>query len=139
MAQKISVLQAEQDEAKVPSYFAKAGQTAMGSGERLVCVTGTLYGGLLRVVDVDVQGKPVGSPSYLPASAVISEMVKDSEGYLIEAGSVDEAQEIDWEAHADKPSDPEADEATGTTTATVSSESGRINPAMAAFPELQED
>lgn len=123
----------------MPSYFAKAGQTAMGSGERLVCVTGQLYGGLLRVIDVDVQGKPIGSPSYMPANAIITEMVRGSQGILVEADSVDESQEIDWEAHADQPSDVEADEPTGTTTATVSSESGRINPAMAAFPELQGD
>jgi len=110
----------------------------MGSGERLICVTGTLYGGLLRVIDVDIKGNPSGSPSYLPASAIITEMVKDQDGFLVET-ETDESEEIDWEAHADQPSNIDEDEATGTTTATVSSEPGRINPALAAFPELQKD
>lgn len=103
-----------------------------GSAERLVCVTGILYGGILRIVDVDITGNPIGSPSYLPANQIISEMDL-IDGYLIDKIEGDEPeQEIDWTAHEDQPGDITIDETAGNDDAFVSGE-GRPNPMLAAL------
>lgn len=118
------------------SYFAKATAAAMGSGERLIAVTGTLQGGLLRVVDVDIQGNPIGRPSYLPANAIISELVIGPAGTLIEGtAEVADEQEIDWEAHESRTGAIEENEKSDEEESIVSD--GKINPALAAFPNLQ--
>lgn len=115
------------------SYYAKI-ETQLGSGERLVAVTGQLQGGLLRVVDVDMQGNPVGSQTYLPANVEIIELEKGADGLLQPIGGDNELEEsIDWAAHEDKVTYNEDGEPE--VQGQVSSVSP-TNPAMAAFPEL---
>ncbi len=118
------------------TYFAKAKATAMGGGERVVGVTGQLGNGLLRVVDVDIRGNPIGDPSYIPANSIIHELYLDSSGYLVDS-IADESQEIDWAAHEVTETGATTDEAPGEDDSVISD--GRVNPAMAAFPELQGD
>jgi hypothetical protein len=120
------------------SYYAKV-TSAMGGSERLVAVTGQLQGGLLRVVDVDIQGNPIGSATYLPANAVICEMFQASTGLLVDErdGPVDD-EEIDWAAHEDKPRNAALDEAEGEDGAFVPDEDylegeGKPNPMLAAI------
>jgi hypothetical protein len=102
----------------------------MGGGERLVAVTGHLYGGLLRVLDVDINGQPIGSPSYLPANQIISEMEIGPAGTLVEKADESE-EEIDWTAHEDQPGDITVDEAPGEDEDFISGE-GKPNPMLAA-------
>lgn len=116
------------------SYYAKI--AGMGGGnERLVAITGRLQGNLLRVIDVNINGKPMGNASYLPANIQIVEMKLGSDGYLTEAGT-NEPETIDWQAHESKVGYVSEDETEGETESTVSD--APSNPAMAAFPELQE-
>jgi len=114
------------------SYYAKIG-SVMGGGERLVAVTGRLQNGLMRVVDVDVSGNPLGAQSYVPSNVPLIEMEKSPQGYLVEAGGQVE-EEIDWAAHEDKVEYNEDGEPE------VKSEVSSVsptNPALAGFPELQ--
>jgi hypothetical protein len=120
------------------TYYAKVGQAMagpVGGGDRLVAVTGATQGGLLRVVDVDATGTPVGEPTYLPRNVPQVEMVQGPDGFLREASEVDESPEIDWAAHESSTGRIDENEEVGEDESIVSD--GKVNPAMAAFKELQ--
>ena len=102
----------------------------MGGSERLVCVTGTLYGGLLRVIDVDIAGNPVGSPSYLPINQIINEMDLVN-GALVDKIDENAEEEIDWEAHEDQSEDLTLNETAGEVDDFIPGE-GKPNPMLAA-------
>ena len=107
----------------------------MGGAERLVCVTGHLSDGLLRVVDVDIAGNIQGSPSYLPANQIINEMDLQN-GVLVD--KIDEnEEEIDWAAHEDQPTDIALDETAHDDSDDYVDDGGRHNPMLAALQVTQ--
>lgn len=112
----------------------------MGGTERLVAVTGRLQSGLLRIVDVDIQGNPIGNATYLPGNAEITVMEKSISGFLEEPNEEEDAEAIDWEAHESSTGRISEDEVESESEfeAKIDSAAPR-NPALAAFPELQEE
>lgn len=108
----------------------------MGGSERLVCVTGTLYGGLLRVVDVDIAGNVQGSPSYLPSNQILGLMDLEN-GVLVDRIDEDNEEEIDWAAHEDQPGDIALDETAHDDSDDYVDDGGRPNPMLAAIQVTQ--
>lgn len=110
---------------------------AMGGGDRLVGVTGSTQGGLLRIVDVDISGNPIGEPTFLPANVPQTIMVQGPDGFLVEATEVTN-EEIDWSAH-ESSTGRIAEDGSVEEESDVESiiSDGKVNPALAAFPDLQ--
>jgi hypothetical protein len=114
------------------TYYARVGQAmALGPGDRLIGVTGRTQGNLLRVVDVDINGNPIGEPTYLPANVPQVEMIL-KDGILVEARENDE-QEIDWSAHESNTGRIDPDTGEVEEESQIDFNPGPVNPMLGAL------